>query len=473
MRCGPDVPWTASALEMTSRLVISAAHKSSGKTTVTLGLLAALKKRGLSVQPFKKGPDYIDPLWHRAASGRPSWNLDFYSMSHQEMLALAARESRQADLVLIEGNKGLFDGMDTEGTDDTAALARLMQAPVILVIDARGMTRGIAPLLKGFRDFDPDLDIGGVILNQVAGPRHEGKLRQAISRYLPDMPILGAIPRETDLVVAERHLGLVPANEQADASELISLLASSVEAHVDLDRLLAIAARAGQLQSATPLPAAPKANLRIAIAQDSAFGFYYPDDLDAFAQNGAELIPFNTMRDFHLPPDIDGLFIGGGFPETHLRDLSANHLLRSEIKAALKAGLPCHAECGGLMYLARSIRWEGQKGDMVGLIKADVVMQERPVGRGYVRLTETGQGPWAPMTEVGKSFSAHEFHHSRLEGLPKNQAYAFKVVRGSGIQEGFDGLVIGNTMASYAHLRSVGATPWVSRFVDFIRRNRR
>ncbi|TAN51458.1 MAG: cobyrinate a,c-diamide synthase [Rhodospirillales bacterium] len=458
---------------MAPRLVISAAHKSSGKTTLTIGLLAAFAKRGLRVQPFKKGPDYIDPLWHRAASGQASWNLDFYSMTHQEMLVLAARESLGADLALIEGNKGLFDGMDTEGTDDTAALARLLKAPVILVIDARGMTRGIAPLLKGYREFAPDLDIGGVILNQVAGPRHEGKLRQALARYLPDLPVLGAIPRETELVVAERHLGLVPANEQVAASEVIALLASSVEKHVDLDGLLEIAKRAEAFASPPALSALPKPDLRIAIAQDSAFGFYYPDDLLAFARNGAQLVPFDTMRDYHLPPDIDGLFIGGGFPETHLRALSANRVLRNEIKAMLKAGLACHAECGGLMYLAKSIRWEGQRAEMVGFIKAEVAMQGRPVGRGYVRLSETGQGLWEPLADSGQSFAAHEFHHSHLEGLAKEQTYAFKVVRGAGIQDGFDGLVVGNTMASYAHLRSVAATPWVSRFVDFVRRNRR
>lgn len=452
-----------------SRLVISAAHKSSGKTTVTLGLLAALSKRGLRLQPFKKGPDYIDPLWHKAASGQPCWNLDFYSMSHSEMMNLAARESEGADLALIEGNKGLFDGMDTEGADDTAALAKLLKAPVVLVIDCRGTTRGIAPLLKGYLDFDKDLDIGGVILNQVAGPRHEGKLKAAIARYLPGLPVLGAIPRDRDLEVTERHLGLVPANEQADASEMISMLSASVEKHVDLDQLLAVARRAQDLPKPVALSAKPKPDLRIAIAQDSAFGFYYPDDLLAFEQNGAELVSFDTMRDSHLPKTIDGLFIGGGFPETHLRSLSANQVLRSEIKAALKAGLPCHAECGGLMYLAQSIRYQGQQADMVGFIKAKVAMQERPVGRGYVRLQDTGKGPWPAISENGQSFPAHEFHHSHLEDLKGPQTYAFKVERGVGIQDGYDGLVIGNTLASYAHLRSLAGTPWVARFLDFVR----
>lgn len=452
-----------------SRLVISAAHKSSGKTTVTLGLLAALSKRGLRLQPFKKGPDYIDPLWHKAASGRPCWNLDFYSMSRPEMLALAARESESADLSLIEGNKGLFDGMDTDGSDDTAALAKLLKAPVVLVIDCRGTTRGIAPLLKGYLDFDQDLDIGGVILNQVAGPRHESKLKAAIARYLPCLPVLGAIPRDRELEVTERHLGLVPANEQTDASEMISMLSASVEKHVDLDQLLAVAKRAQDLPKPAALPAKPKPDLRIAIARDSAFGFYYPDDLLAFEQNGAELVPFDTMRDSHLPKTIDGLFIGGGFPETHLRSLSANHVLRSEIKAALKAGLPCHAECGGLMYLAQSIRYQGQQADMVGFIKAKVAMQERPVGRGYVRLIDSGKGPWTAISENGQSFAAHEFHHSHLEDLKGPQTYAFKVERGVGIQDGHDGLVIGNTVACYAHLRSLAGTPWVARFLDFVR----
>lgn len=458
---------------MEARLVISAAHKSSGKTTVTLGLLAALKKRGLRVQPFKKGPDYIDPLWHAAASGRPSWNLDFYSMTHGEIEALASRQAQGCDLALVEGNKGLFDGMDVEGSDDTAALARLLKAPVVLVIDCRGMTRGIAPLLKGYRDFEAGIEIGGVILNQVAGPRHEGKLRAAIERYLPDLPILGAIPRNSELEVAERHLGLVPANEQSGASDLIALLADSMEKHVDLDGLLAIANRAGPLAPQPALPAFPKPDLRIAVARDTAFGFYYPDDLDAFARHGAELVFFDAMRDFHLPKDIDGLYIGGGFPETHLRELAANHVLRHEIRQALKAGLPCHAQCGGLMYLAESIHWNGAKSDMVGLIKAKVVMQERPVGRGYVRLRDSGQGLWRPIRDDMDGFAAHEFHHSRLEGLAEGQTFAFKVERGEGVAQGFDGLVVGNAMASYAHLRDLGATPWVSRFLDFARSRQR
>lgn len=458
---------------MASRLVISAAHKSSGKTTVTLGLLAALKKRGLCVQPFKKGPDYIDPLWHAAACGRPSWNLDFYSMSHEEMRALASREETGCDLALVEGNKGLFDGMDSEGADDTAALAKLLKAPVVLVIDCRGTTRGIAPLLKGYLAFDANVDIAGVILNQVAGPRHEGKLRAAIQRYLPDLPILGAVPRDAELEVAERHLGLVPANEQSGASDLIALLAASIENHVDLDKLLTIAARAGELPKQSAVAPMPKTALRIAVAKDSAFGFYYPDDLRAFAENGAELVFFDTLRDFHLPKDIDGLFIGGGFPETHLRELAANHVLRHEIKEALKAGLPCHAECGGLMYLCRSIHWNGQSADMVGLIRADVEMQARPVGRGYVRLKDSGQGLWQAIDPGGNSFAAHEFHHSRLVGLADGQTFAFKVERGEGIAQGLDGLVVANTMASYAHLRSVAATPWVSRFLDFVRTRQR
>jgi cobyrinic acid a,c-diamide synthase len=458
---------------MAPRIVISAAHKSSGKTTVTLGLLAAFSKQGLRVQPMKKGPDYIDPLWHASASGRPSWNLDFYTMSHPEMVALAASRSEDADLCIVEGNKGLFDGMDTEGSDDTAALAKLLKAPVVLVIDCRGTTRGIAPLLKGYQGFDPEVEIGGVILNQVAGPRHEGKLRAAIQRYLPDLPILGAIPRDRELEVAERHLGLVPANERAGAQDLIALLRLNVEKHVDLGRLLEIANRAAELPATPKPPAQPKASLRIATARDSAFGFYYPDDLAAFADCGAELVFFDTLRDFHLPKDIDGLFIGGGFPETHLRDLAANHLMRGEIKAALKAGLPCHAECGGLMYLCENIRWGGTQSDMVGLIKAGVVMQEKPVGRGYVRLADTGDSPWLPIAGRGQSFAAHEFHHSHLENLAPKQRFAFKVERGVGIQDGFDGLVVANTLASYAHLRNVAATPWVSRFIDFVRSSKR
>jgi len=453
-----------------NRILISAAHKSSGKTTVSLGLCAALNEAGHQVQPFKKGPDYIDPMWLGMASGRPCYNLDFYLSEDEEILADFARRSEGADISIIEGNKGLYDGLALDGSNSNAALAKLLQTPVVLVVDTRGITRGIAPLLKGYVDFDPEVQIAGVILNQVGGSRHEDKLRKAVE-YYTDVPVLGAIYRNSNLVIDERHLGLIPGNESADASRLIAACGNAVREGVDLDRLLSI--------STPPLPvkASPVTtkesigeNLRIGIARDAAFGFYYPADLEEFAALGVELVDINMMSDSELP-EIDGLFIGGGFPETHMQQLESNTAMRESVRNAIEAGLPVYAECGGMMYLSESIRWQEQSANMVGIIPGETVMHARPVGRGYTRLEETGAHPW-PSTGLGEQpfrFPAHEFHHSSLEIHAKNPTYAYKVLRGTGITGENDGYIYKNLLASYVHQRNVANNPWVSRFVEFVK----
>jgi cobyrinic acid a,c-diamide synthase len=459
-----------------AHLYIAAAHKSSGKTTVSVGLTAALVKKGLAVQPFKKGPDYIDPLWLSRAAGRPCYNLDFFTQTHKEIAATFAGNLNGADIGLIEGNKGLFDGVDVEGTDSNAALATMLTAPVVLVIDTGGMTRGIAPLIRGYLDFDPEVHIGGVILNKVGGARHEAKLRAALERYT-DAEVLGAIGRDAALEIPERHLGLIPANEAsgpAAADTMISRLANSISAGIDLNRVIEIA-------RATSLPAGMKGALslsrtsgnepdvRIAIARDAAFGFYYPDDLDAFERAGAELIPFDTLRDEHLP-EADGLFIGGGFPETQLEALSANQSLLTDIRQALAAGMPAYAECGGLMYLSRNIQWRGEQRDMVGTVPADVLVGKRPQGRGYMVVEDSGKHPWPhTLSRNTGGIPAHEFHYARLENLSEDRVFAHRVLRGTGIDGNHDGLVINNLLAGFAHHRNTAANPWVERFVEFVR----
>ena len=322
------------------RFLISAAHKSSGKTTLSIGIAAALRMRGLTVQPFKKGPDYIDPLWLGRASGRGCRNLDFFLSPHDEIKAQFAR-GHDADVCLVEGNKGLYDGLALDGSNSNAALARLLDLPVILVLDTRGQTRGIAPLILGYQAFDPQIRIAGVILNRLGGSRHEAKLRAVVEHYT-DVPVLGAVHEEAQLAVVERHLGLMPANEAAHAEQTIAAIAERVARQIDLDRLLAISA------TNVPLPTPPaqvtstQPNIRVAIARDAAFGFYYTDDLDALVAAGAELIPFNTLQDAQLP-SCDALFIGGGFPETFLDELAANTSLRGDIRNAIGNGLPTYA----------------------------------------------------------------------------------------------------------------------------------
>ncbi|NOX72817.1 MAG: cobyrinate a,c-diamide synthase, partial [Alphaproteobacteria bacterium] len=304
-----------------SRFLIAAAHKSSGKTVVSTGLAAALHARGRKVQTFKKGPDYIDPMWLSAASEQPCYNLDYNIMQPDELRAFFAARAISDGISLIETNKGLFDGVDLDGSDSNAALAKLLQVPVVLVVDTGGMTRGIAPLLQGYRAFDPDVNIAGVILNKVGGTRHESKLCAAVEAYT-DIPVLGAVGRNPALEIGERHLGLTTPAESTALTDMIATFGAVMAQSVDLARLEAIANNAPPLvfKPVTPKISAGR-NVKIGIAQDTAFGFYYADDLEAFATNGAELVLIDTLSDMQLP-DIDGLFIGGGFPETQMAELS-------------------------------------------------------------------------------------------------------------------------------------------------------
>jgi len=459
-------------------LFLSAAHKSSGKTTVTLGLCAALRQRGLTVQPFKKGPDYIDPMWLTHASGRACRNLDFFTTTDEEILQTVRHYGSDADISLIEGNKGLYDGLDVEGTNSNAALAKLLCSPVILVLDVRGTIRGVAPLLIGYREFDHKVNIAGVILNQLGGPRHESKLRAVIEHYT-SFPVLGAIGRAPELELVERHLGLMPSNEDAQAGSRIAKIADVIAQQVDLERILEIAANA-QFPTTTedhlPIPLTPilttpisaaNSKIKLGIARDAAFGFYYPDDLEALEKSGAELIPINTLQDTHLP-EIDGLFIGGGFPETQMQALEANVNLRHELRAAIEGGLPTYAECGGLMYLSRSLSWKGRRCDMVGVIQADTVVRDRPAGRGYIQLQETGKSLWPKVQSVANEIAAHEFHYSTLENLAPETRYAYRMLRGAGIDGQHDGIIYKNLLACYAHLRHTAQNPWTERFIQFI-----
>ncbi len=447
-----------------ARLFVSAAHKSSGKTTLSIGLAAALRRRGIETQVFKKGPDYIDPLWLTRASGRAAYNLDFNTQTPDEILDLYARRRSVSGIDLIEGNKGLHDGVDRRGSDSSAALARLLDAPVVLVIDASGMTRGIAPLLLGYKLFDPEVEIAGVVLNQVATPRQEEKLRAAVEDYT-GLPVFGALGRSPAVIVKERHLGLTTPGDMDGPDARVERIREIVEQGVDIDALIAVASDAPPIRVAVEADHARTADVRIGVAMDGAFCFYYRDDLETLERAGAEIVPFSPLADPHLP-DVDGLFIGGGFPETHLGALAANHSLKAEIAAAAAAGMPVHAECGGLMYLSRSIRYEGEAGDMVGIVPGHSVMQAKPQGRGLVVLAENRDG-------AAPTVPAHEFHFARLEGLPADASFAWRVRRGQGIDGEHDGVVIGNVVASFSHFRDTSRCHWARDFVETVRREKR
>ena len=489
------------------RIYISAAHKSSGKTTLSIGLSAALNKQGLDIQTFKKGPDYIDPLWlSHAAGGRSCHNLDFNTMSDEGILRSLASYGQDADMSLIEGNLGLYDGVALDGSDSNAALAKLTQTPVILVIDSQGITRGVAPLLLGYQQFDPDINIAGVIYNMSVGGRHEAKLR-AVTKEYTDIPVLGVVKRNPLMELDERHLGLKPINEGQGAADKIDVIAKFIAESVDLTRIVDIANSAPALVY-DENPASfdilktdidKQTDIRLGICQDSAFGFYYASDKLALKRAGAELIPINTLTDEGLPEDLDGLFIGGGFPETHMTDLEANNSMRKSIRRAIEAGLPTYAECGGLMYLSQSLHWNGQSAEMVGIIPAQAHMYKKPQGRGYVKLEETAAMPWDKINERDHKdveasdepiekpllINAHEFHYSRLEsGLSNDNAdltsilqekgrFAYQVHRGIGITGDKDGWVYKNLLANYAHMRDTDRFHWAQRFVEFIRRKKK
>jgi cobyrinic acid a,c-diamide synthase len=462
-----------------NRLLVSAAHKSSGKTTVSVGLCAALSAQGLVVQPFKKGPDYIDPMWLAQASGRDCFNLDPYLMSPEQITACFTNHARASDIAIVEGNKGLYDGLALDGSNSNAALAHLLDLPVVLVLDARGMTRGIAPLILGYQAFDRNIRIAGVILNQLGGARHESKLRAVIEHYT-DVPVLGAIAHDPRMALVERHLGLMPNHELDDAAHRVRAMGELISQQVDLARVRQVAygstppVPVSKPQPVLPLAQSPEAttlktSIRIGVARDKAFGFYYPDDLLALEQSGAVIVPVDTLHDAQLPA-LDGLFIGGGFPEMFMPELQANANMRSSIRAAIEAGLPVYAECGGLMYLARTLRWKDQVCDMVGAIPADVVMHARPVGRGYVELQATGHAPWSAHAGTGQAnVRGHEFHYSSLENIAPDLKYAYQVRRGHGLDGQSDGVVYRNVVASYAHLRNAAGSSWVEAFAAFVR----
>jgi len=445
------------------RVVISATHKSAGKTTVSAGLCAALAARGMAVQPFKKGPDYIDPMWLTAAAGRECRNLDNFMFGWDALTASFRKHAALADISIIEGNKGLHDSVEVDGEGSAANLARKLAAPVILVLDASGTTRGIAPLLLGYKMFEPDIRIEGVILNKVGNARHEAKLLAVIEKYC-QVPILGALRKSAEMEILERHLGLIPVKEEQGLANVINAIRMQVDYSVDVEKVVRIARTAPPMdveETATaPMPA-PK--VRLGVVMDRAFTFYYPENLEALKQAGAELVTVNAVNDPHLPERLDGLYIGGGFPETLMDELSANHSLRTGIRQAVADGLPVHAECGGLIYLSRSVVFKGKRAEMVGALDCDVAIRHKPKGHGYMELETTGASPWMRRGTV----RAHEFHYGEVVNLG-NIDYAYRVARGTGINGKADGIVHKNVTASFAHLHHLATPGWAGDFVSYL-----
>ncbi len=455
------------------RLLLAALRGGAGKTTLTLGLLAAWRSQGRRLVPFKKGPDYIDPAWHALAAGCPSHNLDPFLMEGDQILAVVARQAAQADGLLIEGNRGLYDGLDVQGTSSTAELAKFLATPVVLVVDCTMRTRTTAALVLGCQHFDPQVPIRGVILNQIARPRHEAIIRQAIERYC-GIPVLGAVPRLKCAVFPERHMGLVPPQEHATAVPAVSIARDLAQRYLDLDGLWQVATSAPALPEAPRLReqmVVPGAPVTIGVIRDSAFLFYYPENLEALESQGARLVELSALDDPVLPPHLDGLYIGGGFPETHARRLAENISFKNSVKAAAQAGLPIYAECGGLMYLGEAIQLRDEKFPMVGLFPYTFSMGKKPQGHGYTILEVCRANPYFP---PGTVLKGHEFHYSQIVPDPGPQeAMAFRVTRGAGIGGRREGLIYQNVLATYTHLHALGSPQWAPALVQRARQYRR
>jgi cobyrinic acid a,c-diamide synthase len=433
-----------------SAVVIAGTHSGVGKTSVTLGLIGALTRRGLTVQPFKVGPDFIDPLHHTHASGRASRNLDGWMLDPKTNLEGFARATADADVAVIEGVMGLFDG--SEGSSDqgsSAEMAKLLGLPVILVVDASAMARSAAALIHGFASFDPELRIAGVILNNVGGDAHVEMIREAVAG---SVPILGAVPCVPGLVVPERHLGLHLPHETRQG--YVQTLASLVDAHVDIDGLL----QAGRITRPAPPPATPASppRVRVGVARDEAFCFYYPDNLELLQQAGAELVEFSPVRD-PLPEGLDGLYIGGGYPELHAAELAANHSATKAVRDFCKRGGPVYAECGGLIYLGQTLQLDGSTYELCGALPLHTRM---PAGLSiaYVEVNTTGG-----LFGEGQRARGHLFHHSQITGEPSvDRCYTLRSARGQTSHEGYSA---GNVLASYILLHFSSAPEMPAAFV--------
>lgn len=445
-------------------MVLAALGGSSGKTTVSLGIVSAWRRSGKKVVPFKKGPDFIDAGWLANAAGQPCFNLDPYLMDSDSISKSYVRQSLNADAVVIEGNRGLYDGVDVEGAYSTAELSKLLSAPVILILNITKMTRTAAALVLGCQKMDPAVRIEGVILNQVGTSRQESLIRAAIERYC-GIPVVGAIPRLKGDSFPERHMGLTPADEHPEVEASLDATARTSEKYLDLDRIWNISSdiKPIRVEVQNSLSGQDAAGLKIGIVRDSAFQFYYPENFTELTARGADLITINAVTDRKLPA-LDMLYIGGGFPETHAVALAENISFRKSLKKAAEAGLPIYAECGGLMYLGRSLKMGEKTYPMSEVLPLEFELHKRPRGHGYTNIVVDIENPFFP---IGTRLKGHEFHYSAVKTEGSDSIHtAFKLERGTGILNGRDGVIYKNVIATYTHLHALGSPEWVDAVIN-------
>ncbi len=458
--------------ELIPRIVVSGLRGGSGKTLLSLSLIASLRKRGLKITPFKKGPDYIDAGWLAKASGVPCYNLDLFMMTPDQAFESFLSHSLNSQIAVIEGNRGLYDGMDHKGTYSTAEIAKLLKAPVVIIVDSTKTTNTIAAMVLGCQKMDTDVSIGGVVLNRVATERQESVIRKAISEKC-SVPVLGAIPRLKKDPFPERHMGLTPFQEHQGIEESIAAVAEIGSQYLDMDAILKIANEAASLYvgalHATPLHTPHHPVVKIGVIRDSAFQFYYQENFEELEKRGAELVEVSPLREDKLP-GIDALYIGGGFPETHAIGLAENVSFRDSLYTAIQDGLPVYAECGGLMYLGKSLVLEGNTYPMVGALPISFGLEKRPQAHGYTIIEVERSTPFFPQKSV---LNGHEFHYSKVLEIEEDGAYfAFNVKRGKGIVDNKDGICYKNVLAAYTHLHAIGSPEWADGLVRCARENR-
>ena len=471
------------------RILIAALRGGSGKTVISIGIIAALRNSGKTVLPFKKGPDYIDAGWLAMAAGQPCYNLDTFmadeSIVCQSFFSHSSFFSPPGNhIAVIEGNRGLYDGLDADGSTSTASLAKLLNTPVILCLDCTKSTRTMAAVVLGCLHFDPEVHIAGVILNRVAGARHESILRQSIEKHC-HVPVIGAVPKLKDSDFPERHMGLIPAPEHLWVSESISAAAKAVADHVDLAAVVNIAEAARNkpaacgIQAPGPIlitdgdkkqgsrqsPSSPGHHChrrpKIGVVQDSAFQFYYPDNLQALVSAGAEIVTISPLTDPALP-EIDALYIGGGFPETHAQGLSRNTGFRKALQAAAENGLPIYAECGGLMYLGESLVLD-QTYPMTGVLPVIFGFSKKPQGHGYTIARVDRNNPFY---EIGTILKGHEFHYSKVLSFSGGSSeMVFAMEKGRGMLNMRDGVCYKNVLAAYTHIHASGTPQWAESMI--------
>ena len=442
------------------RLVVAGLSGDAGKTLVSLGIVRALARRGVKVAAFKKGPDYIDAAWLASAAGRPGRNLDTFLME-DEALGSTLETAADAELLLVEGNRGLYDGIDAAGGHSTAELAKKLGAPILLVVDVTKTTRTAAALVLGCQKLDPEAWIAGVVLNRVATSRQEGVIRTAIAAAT-GVPVLGAIGLlRTESRLVGRHLGLVTAAEHPGREEALEKIADSVESAVALDAVVALAGRAFERTFGSAPAAAKGGPVRIGVVKDAAFSFYYPENLEALEARGAELVPVSALDDETLP-EVDAVYVGGGFPEVHVERLSGSRRFLGSLREAAEQGVAIYAECGGLMLLSRDLSVQGRRYPMAGVLDVSVEQTVRPQGHGYAVGTVDTPNPFFP---AGTELKGHEFHYSHVVAGSDADRTVVALAKGAGVRARRDAIVKGNVWASYVHLHARTSDAWADGLV--------